>query len=156
SLTVRNGADGAVLGDDSFAGPNPKKIAAAVGSRFWRQLGPAVRQGKPPTGAKTKAAIAEEAPPPPDEAAEEAPAGAPPAAEERPRKKSRRAAESEAEAASAAAPDADISRSKAKPAAAEGGGPKGALPALTLGIGANGMNRSLSWHQDNNALAPYS
>ena len=36
SLTVRNGADGAVLGDDSFAGPNPKKIAAAVGSTFWR------------------------------------------------------------------------------------------------------------------------
>jgi hypothetical protein len=158
SLTVRNGADGAVLGDDSFAGPNPKKIAAAVGSTFWRQLGPAVRQGKPPSGAKTKAVIAEEAPPPPDEASEESPASAPPAAEERPRKKSRRAAESQAEAApAAAAPEADIARPKAQPAEAEEGGPEGALPALTLGIGANGMNRSLSWHQDlNNSLAPYS
>ena len=42
-------------------------------------------------------------------------------------------------------------------AEAEEGGPEGALPALTLGIGGSGMNRSLSWHQDlNNALAPYS
>jgi hypothetical protein len=155
SLTVRNGADGSVLGDDSFAGPNPKKIAAAVGSTFWRQLGPAVRQGKPPAGAKTKAVIAEEAPPPPEEASDEAPAAAPPPAEERPRKKSRRVAESEA--APAAAPEADVSKPKAKPAEPEEGGSEGGLPALTVGIGASGMNRSLSWHQDqNNVLAPYS
>ena len=158
ALTVRNGADGAVLGDDSFAGPNPKKIAAAVGSTFWRQLGPAVRQGKPPAGAKTKAVIAEEAPPPPEEASsEEAPAGAPPAAEERPRKKSRRA-ESETEASSApSAPEADISKPKAKPSEPEEGGSEGALPALLVGLGAAGMNRSLSWNDDrNNVLAPYS
>ncbi len=157
ALAVRNGADGSVLGDDSFAGPNPKKIAAAVGATFWRQLGPAVRQGKPPAGAKTKAVIAEEAPPP-EEAAEEAPASAPPAAEERPRKKSKKAAEPEPEAAAAAAPEADVSRPRAKPAeAAEEGGAEGALPALTLGIGASGMNRSLSWHQDRSGtLAPYS
>ncbi len=157
SLTVRNGADGSVLGEDSFAGANPKKIAAAVGSAFWRQLGPAVRQGKPPSGAKTKAVIAEEAPPPPEEASDEAPAGAPPAAEERPRKKARRAAEPESEAAPPPAREADVSRPKATPAEPEEGGPEGALPALTLGIGASGMNRSLSWHQDlNNSLAPYS
>ena len=158
SLTVKNGADGSVLGEDSFAGPNPKKIAAAVGSTFWRQLGPAVRQGKPPSGAKTKAVIAEEAPPPPEEASEEAPAGAPPpAAEERPRKKSRRAAaEAEPEAAATAEPEAAVAKSRSKPEPEEGG-PEGALPALTLGIGANGMNRSLSWHQDvNSVLAPYS
>jgi hypothetical protein len=157
ALTVRNGADGSVLGDDSFAGANPKKIAAAVGSTFWRQLGPAVRQGKPPSGAKTKAVIAEEAPPP-EEAADEAPAGAPPAAEEKPRKKSRRVAEAEPEPAAAPEREADVSRSRAKPAQPEEeSGPEGALPALTLGIGASGMNRSLSWHQDvNNVLAPYS
>jgi len=152
SLTVRNGADGAVLGEDSFAGANPKKIAALVGSTFWRQLGPAVRQGKPPAGAKTKAVIAEEAPPPPEEAAEEA---APPAAEERPRKKTK--------AAAAAAPEAEAApeepKAKARPAEpAEEGGSEGAvLPALTLGIGANGVNRSLAWHQDmSGTLAPYS
>ncbi len=156
ALTVRNGADGSVLGDDSFAGPNPKKIAAAVGSTFWRQLGPAVRQGKPPSGAKTKAVIAEEAAPA-EEAADDAPAGAPPAAEEKPRKRSRRVAEAEPEAAAPAAREADVARPRAKPAEPEESGPEGALPALTLGIGAAGMNRSLSWHQDNsNSLAPYS
>jgi len=156
TLTVRNGADGSVLGDDSFAGTNPKKIAAAVGSTFWRQLGPAVRQGKPPSGAKTKAVIAEEAPPP-EEAADEAPERAPPPAEEKPRKKSRRVAEAaEPEAAAVPAPEADVSRSRAKPAEPEESGPEGTLPALTLGIGAAGMNRSLSWHQDmSNTLAPY-
>lgn len=158
ALTVRNGADGSVLGDDSFPGANPKKIAAAVGATFWRQLGPAVRQGKPPSGAKTKAVIAEEAPPPEEAADEAPPERAPPAAEERPRKKSRRVAEAEPEAAPPPEPDADVSRPRAKRAEPEEeSGPEGALPALTLGIGASGMNRSLSWHQDvNNVLAPYS
>jgi len=156
TLTVRNGADGSVLGDDSFPGANPKKIAAAVGSTFWRQLGPAVRQGKPPSGAKTKAVIAEEAPPP-EEAADEAPERAPPPAEEKPRKKSRRVAEAEPEAAPEAASEPDVSRSRAKPPEPEESGPEGTLPALTLGLGGMTMNRSLSWHQDvNNVLAPYS
>jgi hypothetical protein len=156
ALTVRNGADGSVLGDDSFAGANPKKIAAAVGSTFWRQLGPAVRQGKPPSGAKTKAVIAEVAAPA-EEAADDAAESTPPPAEERPRKKSRRVAAAEPEPAAASEREADVARAPAKSAEPEESGPEGALPALTLGIGASGMNRSLSWHQDNsNVLAPYS
>jgi hypothetical protein len=87
-LVVRNGADGAVLGDASFAGANPKKIGAQVGSDFWRQLGPAVRQGKPPSGSKGKAAIAEGPP-----AAAEEEAAAPPPEPKKKGKKTARAAE---------------------------------------------------------------
>ncbi len=162
ALTVRNGADGAVLGEDSFAGPNPKKIAALVGSTFWRQLGPAVRQGRPPSGAKTKAAIAEETAPP-EEAAEEA---APPPAEEKPperkKKASKKAAEPPPEAEAAAAEsEAPKPKAKAAPAAeseeeeeSSAGGP--ALPALTIGVAGRALFRQLSYHQNMSGLPPYS
>jgi hypothetical protein len=57
-LTVRNGADGSVSGESSFAGPNPRKVAAEVGKAFWRRLGSAVERGKVPTGAKAPQASA--------------------------------------------------------------------------------------------------
>jgi len=64
-LTVRNGADGAVIGEAAFAGANPRKLAKEVARGFWRRLGGAVQQGKPHARARS-------APPPP--AAEPEPA----------------------------------------------------------------------------------
>jgi hypothetical protein len=161
ALTVRNGADGSVLGEDSFAGPNPKKIAALVGSTFWRQLGPAVRQGRPPSGAKTKAVIAEEAAPPAEEA-EQAP---PPPAEEKPperkKKASKKAAEPPPEAeAPAAESEAPKAKAKAAPAAESeeeepsAGGPS--LPALSVGVAGRALFRQLNYHQNMSGLPPYS
>lgn len=161
-LVVRNGADGVVLGDASFAGANPKKIAAQVGADFWRQLGPAVRQGKPPSGAKTKAAIAEEASAPEEEEAAPAP---PP----EPRKKGKRAARAEEESAEPAPAEkasegAEEPEGKpAKRAAAReeeeedtSSSMVAAGPALSLGVGGRALFRRLDWNQDiNNRLPPY-
>jgi hypothetical protein len=160
-LVVRNGADGVVLGDASFSGANPKKIAAQVGANFWRQLGPAVRQGKPPSGAKTKAAIAEEAPPP-----EEEEASPPPPPE--PRKKSKKAARAEAESTTEPAPGkaGQEGEAESKPSRGAEGGPaedEGSSPArtavgpaLTLGVGGRALFRRLDWNQDIARVPPYS
>jgi hypothetical protein len=161
ALTVRNGADGSVLGEDSFAGPNPKKIAALVGSTFWRQLGPAVRQGRPPSGAKTKAVIAETAAPP-DEAAEEA--APPPPAEEKPPERKKKATKKAAEPppeAEAAADESEAPKAKAKAAPAaeseeEPSAGGAALPALTVGVAGRALFRQLNYHQNMSGLPPYS
>jgi hypothetical protein len=160
-LTVRNGADATVLAEASFAGANPKKIAAAVGGDFWRQLGPAVRLGKPPAGGKAKAAIAEDATPAEEEAA--APAPPPPPPPESRKKTAKRAAEppppraeaaSESEAGKESAESAskepaasaakDSANEESDAVSAEGG----ALPAFTFGVGGRALFRKLSWHQD--------
>ena len=163
-LVVRNGADGAVLGDASFAGANPKKIAAQVGADFWRQLGPAIRLGKAPSGAKTKAAIAEEAPPPEEEEAAAPPPPPPP----EPKKKSKKAARAEEESTTEPAParaeeegaaESKPSRkSEAAPAEEEEeSSPSSAAvgPALTLGVGGQALFRRLDWNQDRDRLPPY-
>src|SRR6185295_9042908 len=74
TLTVRNGADGTVNAEETWSGPNPRKLAADVARTFWRRLGSAVERGKPPTGAKkaSKVPVVAEAP----EDAEDAPDGA--------------------------------------------------------------------------------
>ena len=163
-LVVRNGADGAVLGDASFAGANPKKIAAQVGADFWRQLGPAIRLGKAPSGAKTKAAIAEEAPPP-----EEEEAAAPPPPPPEPKKKSKKAARAEEESTTEPAParaeeageaESKPSRKSAEAAPAEEEEESSASsaavgPALTLGVGGQALFRRLDWNQDRARLPPY-
>src|SRR5882672_618269 len=47
-LTVRNGVDGSVTGEGSFAGANPRKIAAEVRGGFARRLGSAIDRGHAP------------------------------------------------------------------------------------------------------------
>jgi len=163
-LTVRNGADGAALGDASFAGANPKKIAAQVGADFWRQLGPAVRQGKPPSGSKTKAAIAEEAPP-----AEAEEGGSEPPPPPEPKKKAKRV-EKRAEESAEAEPAKGEGEAESKPAKGEAAGKEkeeeeetpsssfggAAGPALALGVGGRALFRRLNWHQTPmNNLPPY-
>jgi len=115
TLTVRNGADGGVLGEASFPGASAQKIAAAVAAGFWKQLGPIIKRGRPPAGANARSAITEEAEPTdttPDEAGAAAPAvsaateetePAPPPANETPTKRAPRAAD--ATDSQGAAPD---------------------------------------------------
>jgi hypothetical protein len=51
-IVVHDGSDGSVLGDASFTGANPRKLAEEVGETFWERLGPSVENGRLPAGAK--------------------------------------------------------------------------------------------------------
>ena len=148
-LTVRNGADATVLAEAAFAGANPKKIAAAVGSDFWRQMGPAVRLGRPPAGGKAKAAIAEpsspaeeeaEPPPPPPEPRKKKRAAEPPPPEA--------AAEGEGDQEPAAVPAKEAVAEKPEEAESASSGSGGGFPALVVGVGGGGLFRKLTWNQD--------
>jgi hypothetical protein len=147
-LTVRNGNDGAVSGEGSFGGPNPKKIAADVRDGFSRRLGSAVERGRAPTGAKkpTAAPVAEaEEPDDTSSDADEAPATARPSkAASTPSKAE--TAEAAPAATAGAAPEETVEKKAPSEPAEEGGamGPR----ALELALGGGGFSRSLSYNQD--------
>jgi hypothetical protein len=161
-LVVRAGGDGAVTGKASFGGANPKKIQAAVAAGFWRELGDAVKQGRPPAGAKTRAAVADEpAEPEADARAAEPRRGEADAADDGAGASKPTRAEMEAQASDGGV--TKRSRARTKPEVAGDGASSDdddleSLPvALELGVGARAMFRQLSWHQDvQRRLAPYS
>src|SRR6185312_13479489 len=51
-VVVHDGGEGSILGDASFSGANPRKLANEVGLTFWKKLGPDVGRGHVPEGAK--------------------------------------------------------------------------------------------------------
>ena len=51
-IVVHDGGEGSILGDGSFSGANPRKLATEVGLTFWKKLGPDVGRGHVPSGAK--------------------------------------------------------------------------------------------------------
>ena len=59
-IVVHDGGEGSILGDASFSGANPRKLATQVGLTFWKKLGPDVGRGHVPTGAKKPSAAAAE------------------------------------------------------------------------------------------------
>ena len=63
-LSVHDGREGSLLGQASFPGGNPRKIAADVRRGFWAKLGKDIAKGHVPSGSKTPQAVAEA----PDEA----------------------------------------------------------------------------------------
>lgn len=69
-IVVHDGGEGSILGDASFSGPNPRKLANEVGLTFWKKLGPDVGRGHVPEGAK-KAKKSSEVSPEDDENASE-------------------------------------------------------------------------------------
>jgi hypothetical protein len=146
-LTVRNGSDGAVAGEGSFGGANPKKIGADVRDGFSRRLGSAVSRGRAPSGAKkpTAGPAAE-----PEEAddnsatsdADEAPPKASKAAESPSKSDS---GETPAAAKSDAAPEETVAKkAPSEPADEAAMGPR----ALDIGVGFGGFSRDLSYNQD--------
>jgi hypothetical protein len=152
-LTVRNGADGSVSGEGSFAGVNPRKIAAEVGKSFMRRLGSAIDRGKPPSGAKKpqKAAVAEA----PEDNEETPEAGGDEETEAKPSgggEKSETVASNEGD-------EGKKKKKKKKEEAAEEeeSGPTGPLPGfLDAAIGGRAFTRKLSYNQDvNKALRQY-
>jgi hypothetical protein len=57
-IVVHDGGEGSILGDGSFSGANPRKLATEVGLTFWKKLGPDVGRGHVPAGAKKPSAAA--------------------------------------------------------------------------------------------------
>jgi hypothetical protein len=153
-VVVHDGAEGSILGDASFTGANPTKLANTVGLEFWRKVGPDVGRGHVPSGAKkAKAPAAEEEAAAGGQAGGEGEAAAKPkteaaegeASEEAPTKKRRKPKMEEAPPEEPSAP----------------GAPSG-LAWLDFEVGVGGLNRSLSYNQNikinssNLLLSPYS
>ena len=144
-IVVHDGGEGSILGDGSFSGANPRKLATEVGLTFWKKLGPDVGRGHVPSGAKkpSGAATAEDettagegeaaAPKPKDDSSESAATDEAPA----PKKKAKLKMEEAPEAASA-------------PAVPSG------RAWLDFELGVGGYNRSLTFNQNlNQSLLSY-
>jgi hypothetical protein len=145
-IVVHNGADGSVLGDASFSGANPRKLAAEVGRAFWRKLGADIGRGHVPTGAKKgqKASTATS----PEDNEESGEAGAGDAGGEAAEEKSR----DESGAGKEEAPPFPAKEVKPKqetPAPEESApaAPSG-LAWLDVELGGGVLNRSLTFNQN--------
>jgi hypothetical protein len=149
-LTVRNGADGAVSGEGSFAGPTPPKLAAEVRDGLARRLGSAIERGRAPSGAKKPSAppVAEA-----DEGGDDSSGGeeAAPARSSSSSSRKTEAAPAEstesAEASEAKAPsdenaDGAVARKAPEPEETGAAGPR----ALDVSAGLRGFTRSLAYN----------
>jgi hypothetical protein len=161
-IAVHDGKDGALLGDATFAGANPRKIMAEVGRDFWRKLGDAVERGKTPSGAKKPTKVVAEAPED-DETTPDAAGEGEAAPEPEPRKK---AAEPVAEGSPPAegeeAPKKKKKKKKKTRLEGEGESVREEAdevvpPAFDFMLGFRGINRALAYNQDRSdpGLRPY-
>ncbi len=154
-IVVHDGGEGSILGNASFSGANPRKLAEEVGLSFWMKLGPDVERGQLPAGAKKRKASAEVA------AAndESAPGGGAHGEDDR--------GEAAASKPNDEAPAEEVSESDEAPrpkrvkkkrrfrmedeVAPEETGPRALPPAnpwLDLELGGGGLNRSLTFNQN--------
>src|SRR3569623_82584 len=62
TVTVHTGEDGSSVGDETFQGADPKKVAAAISKTFWKKLDEPLNKTKPPSGGSFEAPPPEEAP----------------------------------------------------------------------------------------------
>jgi hypothetical protein len=161
-IAVHDGKDGALLGDASFAGANPRKIMAEVGRDFWRKLGAAVERGKTPSGAKKPTKVVAEAPED-DETTPDA-AGEGEAADEPEARK--KVAEPVAEAAAGEEGEEPPKKKKKKKKKTRLEGEGEAVteeadevvpPTFDVMLGGRGINRALAYNQDRSdpGLRPY-
>lgn len=165
-IVVHDGGEGSLLGDASFSGANPRKLAVEVGRDFWRKLGADVGRGQVPRGAKKaqKAAVADA--PEDDESAEGGEGGGgdeAPMADKKVKPKAE-AASSDETAPEAEAPAAHRKKPKFKmetpPPEGEESGAPSSLPWFDIELGFGGLNRDLSFYQpspmNSPPLLPYS
>jgi hypothetical protein len=162
-IVVHDGREGSVLGEASFPGANPRKIAGDVARSFWSKLGGALERGKTPSGAKKPQKAVAEAPEDNENTAEAGDDAAP-------------AGETKAADAGNAAPaegtsDDSGSRRRKKGAKADDSAgvlreeastpesPSGPVPpTFEVFFGPTGTSRNLAYHQDYSSvgLRPYS
>lgn len=165
-LTVRNGADGSVADEATFAGATPRKVAVDVAKTFWKRLGSAIGRGKVPAGAKKPSKSGAAAAPEDNEDDKEAAAAVADKESDKGEKDDKEKEKDKAdekpsrsdEKPSAAAAEEEKPKKKRKPAAEEAassaeGGP--GLRYLDLAIGARGFNRNLSFKDNYSSIRPY-
>ncbi|HVV52606.1 MAG TPA: hypothetical protein VHO06_23270, partial [Polyangia bacterium] len=167
-IVVHDGGEGSILGDASFSGANPRKLAAEVGATFWKKLGPDVGRGHVPAGAK-KGQKAAAVSPEDDETAPEG--GAAASGDGGGAAAAAPASDSAAPAATADSGDEAAAPKKKKkqrfkmddqaPAAESTPAAPSGLPWVDLEVGGGGLNRQLSYHQNvvingSGQLFPYS
>jgi hypothetical protein len=154
-IVVHDGGEGSLLGDASFSGANPRKLAAVVGQTFWKKLGPDVGRGHVPSDAKKPGKSSGAASPEDDESAEGGEAGAatgesgegeaaPPKAKD----DSSAAAEGSA-SEEGAAPVKKKSKVKMETPPEEASTPSvpSGRPWLDFELGMGGLSRSLTFNQ---------
>jgi hypothetical protein len=151
-ITVYDGREGSTLGDATFSGANPKKLAADVARNFWKKLGSAVARGRVPSNAKKgQKAVAESPEDAVDTSATEG------EDEERPAPPPKKAAVAEAEKTKDAdeAEEKPTKKKKQKEEPEEPSGPSVVPPTLDLAIGPRVLMRNFSYHQPLSKLRPY-
>jgi hypothetical protein len=139
-LMVHDGGEGSVLGEASFSGANPRKLAKEVWLTFWKKLGPDVGRGHVPSGAKkpSKAAQPEEEEVDKGEEGEEGEA-----APSKPKDASSAAGERGAEAT----PPSPHGKTEAPPKEPSAPWVPSGRPWVDLELGMGGLNRTLTFNQ---------
>jgi hypothetical protein len=136
-IVVYDGEGGAGLGDASFSGANPRKLAHEVKLTFWKKLGSDVTRGKVPTGAKkpSKSSVAEEPEEPENAEGGEA---EPPVAKG-----------ASAAGGQASGETAPLAKKTNEPPAKETSAPSvpSGRPWVHVELGAGGLNRNLTFSQ---------
>lgn len=140
-LVVRDGSDGSILGDASFTGANPRKLAKAVGLTFWKKLGADVGRGHLPAGAKKPPKSSGAASPEDDESNEGEATGGNEEGEAPPPKPTEGGASSEKAPPPEKKEEAPSEERSARFAA-------GRRPWLEVELGAGGLTRSLTFNQN--------
>jgi hypothetical protein len=143
-LVVHDGGDGSSLGDASFSGANPRKLAKAVGLTFWKKLGPDVGRGHVPTNAKKPAKSSGAVSPEDDESSQGAEGEATSDNDEgeaAPPKSKEGGASSQA----ATAPE---KKEEEPPEAGSAPFVPGGRPWLDVELGVGGLNRALTFNQN--------
>ena len=140
-IVVSDGSDGAVLGDASFTGANPRKLAKVVGLTFWKKLGLDVGRGHVPAGAKKPPKSSGASSPEDDESNEGEATGGNDEGEAPPAKPN------EGNASSEAAPPLE-KKEEAPPEERSAPSVPSGRPWLDVEVGAGGLNRSLTFNQN--------
>jgi len=143
-IVVHDGGEGSILGDGSFSGANPRKLATEVKLTFWKKLGPDIGRGHVPSGAKkpSGAAAAE------DDTGAEAGAGEGEAAPPKPKDDS---SAEEGGASDEGAPKKKKSKVKMEetpPAEASAPAVPSGRAWLDFDLGVGGYTRSLTFNQN--------
>jgi hypothetical protein len=157
TLTVRNGQDGSVVGEESFTGNDPKQVAGVISKTFWKRLAAAFNKTNPPSGGGgggidtsdegASSAAATESEPSSSSASENAKPAREEVAAAEPERKPARKANTESE-------ESGGGRPKAKASSSEGGeeaaSEPGASPWFDGAVGLADLMRSLSYKQQLN------
>ncbi len=147
-MSFTTAARDSILGDGSFSGANPRKLATEVGLTFWKKLGPDVGRGHVPSGAKKpsgSAAAEDETGGPAGEGEGEA---APPKPKDESASADEAAAAEEAALSSKKKKKSKVKMEEAPPEEASAPAVPSGRPWLDFEIGMGSLSRALTFNQN--------